>query len=77
MWSCNRMSGHHTGENILQSNEEIAPVSEFNILASQSDNASNMTKAFVTLPGFGDTDEVEEEIMKRTVLMMSNLLTKP
>ena len=27
-----------------------------------TDNASNMTKAFVTLPGFGHNDEAEEEM---------------
>ena len=63
MLSCNRLSGRHTGENILQSYEEVA--SEFNIYTKVNhivtDNASNMTKAFVTLPGFGDIDEAEEE----------------
>ena len=64
MLSCNHLSGRHTGENILQSYEEVA--TEFNIYTKVNhivtDNASNMTKAFVTLPGFGDIDEAEEEM---------------
>lgn len=72
MLSCNRLSGRHTGENILQSYEEVA--SEFNIYTKVNhivtDNASNMTKAFVTLPGFGDIDEAEEETSESVKLIV-------
>ncbi len=63
MLSCNRMVGRHTGENILQSYEEIA--SEFHISSKVkyivTDNASNMKKAFVSLPGFCQSNDTLED----------------
>ena len=52
--SCNRLYGRHTGEHILSEFDRIA--STFNITDKifqiVTDNASNMRKAFPTLPGF-------------------------
>lgn len=64
MLCCNRITGRHTGDNILQSYEELAV--EFNIDRKVghivTDNASNMMRAFVTLQGFNDIDEREDEV---------------
>lgn len=52
--SCNRLYGRHIGEHILSEFDRIA--STFNITDKifqvVTDNASNMRKAFPTLPGF-------------------------
>ena len=60
--SCNRLYGRHTGEHILSEFDRIACT--FNITDKifqiVTDNASNMRKAFPTLPGFELEDSESE-----------------
>lgn len=59
---CNRVRGRHTSDNIMLWYEEI--VSEFcvgeKIKHIVTDSASNMKKAFITLPGFQDQSELSD-----------------
>ena len=62
MLACKRFTGRHTAENIRQQYEET--VASFDIAEKitniVTDNASNMTKAFVfDLPGFDSAVELE------------------
>ena len=68
MLGCNRVTGRHTSENILLWYQEI--ISEFDVGEKVkhivTDSASNMRKAFITLPGYeedstqGDDDDQNE-----------------
>ena len=52
MLSCDRISGSHTGEKILQCYDEV--VAEFGLSSKVehivADNAANMRKVFISLP---------------------------
>ena len=66
MLACNRFSGKHTAEHILENYQEI--LANFDLSSSKissviTDSASNMIRAFVTLPGLdsqsaNDNDEL-------------------
>ena len=53
MLSCTRFRGSHTGESIRDQYDEILSVFSISnkVCATVTDNAANMTRAFVTLPG--------------------------
>ena len=63
MLSCDRISGSHTGEKILQCYDEV--VAEFGLSSKVehivTDSAANMRKAFISLPGFCQYDDEESE----------------
>ena len=63
MLACNRVTGRHTAENIASWYVEIT--SEYDIGAKVkhivTDNASNVKKAFVTLPGFQQDQASDDE----------------
>ena len=62
MLTCTRITGSHTAENIKSTFDEI--INNFNlegkVFTIVTDSASNMIKAFVTLPGY-EEETVEEE----------------
>ena len=59
MLACNRVTGRHTGDNIMMWYEEI--ISDFGVREKVkhiiTDSASNVKKAFLTLPGYEDVEE--------------------
>jgi len=65
MLGCNRVTGRHTADNIMVWFEEI--VSEYDIREKIkhviTDSASNIKKAFLTLPGYEDntSDDKDED----------------
>ena len=63
MLACTRFRGPHTGEHILLKYEEIISLFELQgkVGCIVTDNASNMLRAFVTLPGM-DATELEEDL---------------
>ena len=67
MLACRRFEGIHTAENVLTNYEDI--ITQFNLQGKVgyiiTDNAANMLKAFVKLPGAeverGDDSESDED----------------
>jgi len=63
MLGCNRVTGRHTDDNIMLWFEEI--VSEYDIREKIkhiiTDSASNIKKAFLTLPGYEDNMTSDDE----------------
>ena len=59
MLACNRVTGRHTGDNIMMWYEEI--ISDFGVREKVkhiiTDSASNVKKAFLTLPGYEDVEK--------------------
>ena len=59
MLACNRVTGRHTGDNIMMWYEEI--ISNFGVREKVkhiiTDSVSNVKKAFLTLPGYEDVEE--------------------
>jgi len=59
MLACNQVTGRHTGDNIMMWYEEI--ISNFGMRGKVNhiitDSASNVKKAFLTLPGYEDVEE--------------------
>ncbi len=64
MLACNRVKGRHTGENIVAWYNEI--ISEYDIADKVkhiiTDNASNVKKAFISLPGFEQDDNEDDDV---------------
>ena len=63
MLACSRVTGKHTAENITLWYDEIT--SDFNIVDKVqhivTDNASNVRKAFLALPGYEENEESDNE----------------
>ena len=65
--SCSQLHGHHTGENILSEFEEVVSRAGISLKVYRvvTDNASNVRKAFESLPGFDiekDSDDEDDQM---------------
>ena len=65
--SCSQLHGRHTGENILSEFEEVVSRAGISLKVYRvvTDNASNVRKAFESLPGFDiekDSDDEDDQM---------------